>query len=497
MKAILSVILMILLVPFVLAQEWTSDARVTSTLNPTQDIAVTRDPQNAVLHAVAIEGGALDNVYYLMIGSSGSLIDAGRISSTTSEAKQPSIAVDSLRNKHIVWADVAEVNGQYAVRYSKIDHSGGLVIDRRIIANTANTDSPQVVVDNENNAHIVWSDFRDGNWEIYYEKVGADGSMLIDDRKLTNALGLSARPNMAFDASSNLVNIAFEDNRDLDAEIYYIRLSTNGIVLSEVRVTNARGRSLSPAIAGDNGNAYIIYTDYRVGNYPELYLARVDSQNSVFERQITSEFGWPIQPSITMLPRDNEVYIVWEGHQDGNSEIYYSKRDGEHLNGNNIRLTNNVAHSAGAVIVGDVTAAIHVLWQDLRDGNWEIYHKRSVRPQQVQGRIMIDGKPAIGTTIRFNIYGPADGQYVAALARTLGSSFGLAQDDIFVTSVNSPAAVGFADSRGVFNKNDGAVVTLNIPNRRALVGQTFYFNYALVDRQPTAIAEPIAFTIQA
>lgn len=498
LKLSLQLLIILILSSMVFAQEWTADTRVTSTPSQTQDIAAVSDGRNLV-HAVATERDSLQNVFYFQMDNSGSLVDARQVSITTGDARQPAVAIDSLGNRHFVWADAQDVNGQYRVLYSKLDATGNFVIERRVVSDAAIIDSPQIVVDRQNDAHIVWSDFRNGNWEIYYEKIGADGTTLVDDRRLTNAPGTSFNPRIFFDSTAfqQQIHVAFEDNRDFDAEIYYMRLDIVGNVINEVRVTNARGRSLAPSITGRNGNAYIVYTDYRVGNYPELYMSKVDSGNTVTERQVTSDLGWTLQPSITMV-YDNEVYLVWQGHQHGNPEIYYSRRDANNLEGANFRLTNQQAHSAGPIIVADQNA-LRVLWQDNRDGNWEIYYKRSVNPPQFQSGIMVEGDVEIGKTVKIHINGPAHSAYVSALSRSLGQSFGLAVDDIFFYSINEPAAVGFGgDSRGNFDDEGKATVTLNVPDRRGLIGQTSYFNYAVYERgRLQTLTEPYALMVRA
>ena len=499
LKLLFQLLIVSILSSMVFAQEWTPDTRVTSTSSQTQDIAAVSDGRNLV-HAVATERSSLQDVFYFQMNNLGALVDARQVSMTTGDARQPAVAVDSSGNKHFVWADAQDVNGQYRVLYSKLDANGNFVIERRVISDAAIVDSPQIVVDRQNDAHIVWSDFRDGNWEIYYEKIGADGTTLINDRRLTNALGTSFNPRIFYDSTAfqQQIHVAFEDNRDFDAEIYYMRLDIAGNVINEARVTNARGRSLMPSIAGDNGNAYIVYADYRVGNYPELYISKVDSRNIVTERQVTSDLGWTLQPSITMAPHDDEVYLVWQGHQHGNPEVYYSKRDTNNLEGANFRLTNQQAHSAGPVIVAEQNA-LRVLWQDNRDGNWEIYYKRNVNPSQAQSGTKLEGNVEIGKTVRLHINGPAHSTYVSALSRSLGQSFGLAVDDIFIYSVNEPAAVGFgSDSRGNFDDEGKATVTLNVPDRRGLIGQTFYFNYAVYERgRLQTLTEPYALTARA
>jgi hypothetical protein len=71
------------------------------------------------------------------------------------------------------------------------------------------------------------------------------------------------------------------------------------------------------------------------------------------------------------------VHVVWDDQRDGNREIYYKRStDGGSSWSGDSRLTNNSAasESPSVTVSGSV---VHVVWYDKRDGNQEIYHKRS------------------------------------------------------------------------------------------------------------------------
>src|SRR4030095_726785 len=77
----------------------------------------------------------------------------------------------------------------------------------------------------------------------------------------------------------------------------------------------------------------------------------------------------------------NDVHFVWyderNGGPFGNKEIYYIRSsDGGVSWGTETRLTNNVDFSLYPTVAVN-GSAIHVVWADRRDGNFEIYYKRS------------------------------------------------------------------------------------------------------------------------
>ena len=64
------------------------------------------------------------------------------------------------------------------------------------------------------------------------------------------------------------------------------------------------------------------------------------------------------------------VHVVWQDERDGNSEIYYKRStDGGVSWGSDIRLTNNTSYSEGACV--SVSGQIvYVVWFDYRDGHY-------------------------------------------------------------------------------------------------------------------------------
>jgi len=71
------------------------------------------------------------------------------------------------------------------------------------------------------------------------------------------------------------------------------------------------------------------------------------------------------------------VHVVWYDRRDGNWEIYYKRSiDAGMAWGPDTRLTTDSASSQNPSIAVS-GSNVHLVWQDRRDGNWEIYYKRS------------------------------------------------------------------------------------------------------------------------
>jgi hypothetical protein len=71
------------------------------------------------------------------------------------------------------------------------------------------------------------------------------------------------------------------------------------------------------------------------------------------------------------------VNVVWEDKRDGNYEIYYKRSTDDGINwGADYRLTNDSLLS-GRPSVAVSGSSVHVVWYDGREGNDEIYYKRN------------------------------------------------------------------------------------------------------------------------
>ena len=67
------------------------------------------------------------------------------------------------------------------------------------------------------------------------------------------------------------------------------------------------------------------------------------------------------------------VHVVWYDNRDGNNEIYYKRSTDEGISwGTDTRLTNNSAFSytPSVTVTGSV---VHVVWHEERDGNAILY----------------------------------------------------------------------------------------------------------------------------
>jgi hypothetical protein len=112
-------------------------------------------------------------------------------------------------------------------------------------------------------------DDRDGNQEVYYKRSTDGGANWTEDIRLTNDQASQSTPNIAVSGSN--IHVVWNDYRNGNFEIYY-KLSTDGGVTwaSDTQLTNFPGTSWSSSVAVSGAGLHVVWMDDRDGN-SEIY----------------------------------------------------------------------------------------------------------------------------------------------------------------------------------------------------------------------------------
>lgn len=226
------------------------------------------------------------------------------------------------------------------------------------------------------NVHVVWYDNRDGNQEVYYKRSTDRGMSWSADVRLTSNTAPSLNASIA--VSGSTLHVVWEDGRDGNYEIYYKRSTDGGISWgSDIRLTSDAAASFQASVSATGATVHVVWRETRdAGNY-DLYHKRSTDGGASWgsDARLTSD------PSVSYLPSvsasGTNVHLAWWDNRDGNDEIYYKRSaDGGLVWGSDVRLTSDSAGSqyASVSVSGPV---VHVAWRDYRHGNSQIYYKRS------------------------------------------------------------------------------------------------------------------------
>jgi len=274
---------------------------------------------------------------------------------------------------HVLWQDIRD--GNYEIYYKRSTDAGvSWGADTRLTNNTAESWAPSAAVSGSV-VHVLWQDIRDGNYEIYCKRSTDAGVSWGADTRLTNNISDSYYPSVT--ASGPVVHVVWEDFRDGNWEIYYKRSIDAGINWgADTRLTNNSSNSEDPCVAISGSVVNIVWDEYRDSNY-EIYYKRSTDAGVSWEAdtRLTENNAESRYPSVAASGLG--VNVVWEDFRDGNWEIYYKRSTDAGVSwSSDTRLTNNAAVSylPTVAVSGSV---VHVVWEDSRDGNAEIYYKRN------------------------------------------------------------------------------------------------------------------------
>jgi hypothetical protein len=151
----------------------------------------------------------------------------------------PSVAVSG-QEVHLVWED--ERFG-YAEIVHKMSSDGGVTWgeDLRITNDPAPSWNPNLAVSGSV-LYLVWQEGRSGFWDIYYNYSTDGGITWATDTQLNDFSYMSYRPHIAADGS--VLHVIWYDYRDFNYEIYYKRNPTGGMVGVDEQL-RAKGVGLS------------------------------------------------------------------------------------------------------------------------------------------------------------------------------------------------------------------------------------------------------------
>ncbi|NOS84925.1 MAG: T9SS type A sorting domain-containing protein [Ignavibacteria bacterium] len=275
---------------------------------------------------------------------------------------------------HLVWLDYREGNAEIFYKRSTDDGSSWET-DLRLTNNTFDSQSPSLSVSGQF-LHTVWYDNRDGNYEIYYKRSTDGGTSWGTDTRLTNNSGQSWYPSVSVSGSS--VHVVWYDGRDGNDEIYYKRSSDSGVSWgADTRLTSNTAISQRPSVAAAGSDVHVVWTDFRDGSDAEIYFKRSGDGGANWETdtRLTNTIGISYNPCVTVS--GSALHLVWYDNRDGNQEIYYKRSTNSGTNwGADTRLTINIPGISYLPSVAVSGSAVHVVWSDDRNSNYEIYYKR-------------------------------------------------------------------------------------------------------------------------
>ena len=217
------------------------------------------------------------------------------------------------------------------------------------------------------------------------------------DRRLTLYNSSYTSPNQAWCVAANrdTVHVVWWDQRDgpyPNAEIYYKRSTDGGTTWEpDNRLTRDSARSYYPSVCVSGSVVHVVWEDDRDGGsfLPEIYYKRSPDGGTTWGPDVRLTRN-PLPSNCPSLAvSGSNVHVVWRDRRDGNMEIYYKRSTdgGTTWDTTDARLTADTAQSSYPSVAAS-GSDVHVVWYDTRGGQYEanIYYKHSTNGGTTWGR---------------------------------------------------------------------------------------------------------------
>lgn len=263
---------------------------------------------------------------------------------------------------------------------------------------------PSMIADGESGTIAVWQDSRNGNADIYAQRIDAAGralwqahgvpvSIASEGQLMRNDLDLQLPlvPALVSDGAGGAI-ITWQDHRGDALDIYAQHVSAAGTVASGwpidgLGICTAFGYQVDPVIVADDAGGAIIGwrfgTSDSTGLGYDLFMQRVTAAGHVAP-------GWP--PDGLLIcggPGDHQglmmcadgyggALLTWVDYRSGVASVYAQRVTGAgHIAAgwpdDGVALCTATGEQFAPMAVADGAGGIFVTWEDRRSGNRDIY----------------------------------------------------------------------------------------------------------------------------
>jgi hypothetical protein len=250
-----------------------------------------------------------------------------RVSDSNDNEINPAIAVDgeSPNRVYVAWQDGR--NGNQDIYAASSANAFVSTTITRVTTNAADQTEPDLAVDGQNTAYVVWTDMRSGQADIY---AAASAVGPWTNVPIVTTAGAQTEPAVAAEPGGTTLHLLWVDNASGNRDIYYASLAglPGSPVTGRCIVDDTSGADqTSPAIAcAQAGRAFACWQDSRhAGTDTDLYFAELRSgaeKTNILvgdDNTNTGQSGPAIGVNASGHP-----YVVWLDDRSQPTQIYYA-----------------------------------------------------------------------------------------------------------------------------------------------------------------------------
>lgn len=246
-------------------------------------------------------------VLLLAGAASASVLDSQAVGHQYRQDDDPAVAVAPDGSLWVAWLSFDSDHDDVALRAFRNNAWSNI----HWVPNTSGDNwLPQVAVDAQGRVWVVWSEQRDGNWDLYARFFDPERQEWGPLRRLTSDPGPDINPRLASGGKGRFA-LVWQGFRGRNSNIF-LKTFEGGDWSAEVRVTNRAANDWEPAAAFDSsGGVWVAYDSYKNGNY-DVFLARVRDgrmDGPEIPAAVTARFEARATVAVDGLDR---VWVAWE-----------------------------------------------------------------------------------------------------------------------------------------------------------------------------------------
>jgi hypothetical protein len=236
-----------------------------------------------------------------------------RVSTGEQNSQRPALAWTGT-GYGVAWQDRRDDN--WEIYFALLDAAGSKIgVDLRVTDDPQPSTDPSVVWTGSEYG-VCWVDRRDGQDEVYFARIDAAGNKIGADVRISDTPFVSVAPSIAWNGSE--YGIVWTDGRNGQYEVYFALVDAmGGRVGADVRLTYHEGTAYHPSLVYDGTAFAVAWGDDRDDGYgfAEVYFNRVgcssvdtdgDGVPDTVDCDETDPAIWPTAPQICDDARNND-----------------------------------------------------------------------------------------------------------------------------------------------------------------------------------------------
>ena len=330
----------------------------------------------------------LREIYFQRISERGELVGSEvRITTNDGDSRHSSLAwADGEHGYGVAWDETGVLlDYETTVFFAYISEEGVVVSPNVRVSDAGGHSFSPFLLWAGNEYGVAWLDQRDSSQEIYFGRISAEGGDLLGlDVRITDDSTTTYETSPSLVWTGSEYGLAWHGERETNMEdLHFMRISQEGIRVRDTVMVSAAASfsSRQPSLVWAESEYGVAWSDDRDGDQ-EIYYTRISPdgvvQNPVY--RITNESGYSGSPSLVWT--GYEYGVAWEDERDENgidmygTEIYFSRLSDRGIPSNtDIRITESNRPSRRPSLAWTGTE-YGVAWEDERDGEAEIYFLR-------------------------------------------------------------------------------------------------------------------------